>query len=418
MIACVVISAQAWGQVANSTFTRFGIGENYSNALANTQGMSGIGVSHPQTWFINNQNPALLTYNRFTSFQMGLLAESRRIKKDNISEKMVGGNLNYLAIAFPVLPKSTYVTKWSTSIGLMPYSSLNYKVEFTDEIEGSTNPAKVVEEGSGGITQLYWSNGVRITNEISAGLKASYLFGAIDKIHKLQPQDDEPGGATLVSAAEIKSIVKDFSFSLGGSYSKDSLWGKDYRVSVGATYSFATDLNTKVVSKYAILNTGSDTIASSPSTRYTGQTHLPASLSTGISLSNTKWVVGTEFNYQDWSSFRRPDAFQDNLQEAWKIALGGEYTPDPLAVEGFLTRTTYRLGVSTEKCPYLVNGKTVKDTGVNFGFSLPAGRSSLDIAFKFGKRGNKTDNLISENYFKVFFGITFNDKWFIRRRFD
>jgi len=60
----------------------------------------------------------------------------------------------------------------------------------------------------------------------------------------------------------------------------------------------------------------------------------------------------------------------------------------------------------------------VRDYGATFGLSIPAGRSSLDIAAKFGKRGNVSTTLLEENYFRIFFGITFNDQWFIKRKFD
>ena len=71
-----------------------------------------------------------------------------------------------------------------------------------------------------------------------------------------------------------------------------------------------------------------------------------------------------------------------------------------------------------EEHPFLANGNPVKDVGINFGFSMPAGRSSLDFAFRYGKRGDKGENVLEERYFKIFFGITFNDQWFIKRRFD
>lgn len=80
---------------------------------------------------------------------------------------------------------------------------------------------------------------------------------------------------------------------------------------------------------------------------------------------------------------------------------------------------TYRTGVSIEESPYLINGKPLKDLGINFGLSLPVSRvSSLDLAVRWGKRGNVSDNTIEETYFKIYFGVTFNDQWFIKRRFD
>jgi hypothetical protein len=98
--------------------------------------------------------------------------------------------------------------------------------------------------------------------------------------------------------------------------------------------------------------------------------------------------------------------------------LGGEYTIDPNTVENYLKRITFRTGLSLERYPFLANNKPVNDFGINFGLSLPAGRSSIDIAAKVGKRGNKDGNTLEESYFKIYFGLTFNDKWFIIRKFD
>jgi hypothetical protein len=98
--------------------------------------------------------------------------------------------------------------------------------------------------------------------------------------------------------------------------------------------------------------------------------------------------------------------------------LGGEITPDQLAVGNYLKRITYRAGFSYEKTPFAINNKQLTDLGINFGLSLPTGRSSLDFAFRAGKRGDKSVNVLEETYFKIYFGITFNDRWFIRRRFD
>jgi hypothetical protein len=411
VVVCVVISIQAGAQVANSPFTKFGIGENYTDALANTQGMGGVGVSHPQYWYVNNQNPALLVYNMFSTFQVGMMGESQKISSGSVTEKNIGGNLNYLTTAFPVKRD-----KWTTSLGLMPYTSMNYKVKFTKPIEGTNIYSNAEENGTGGLTQLYWSNGVKIYKDFSLGLKATYLFGALDKIYKFQPI--QIGTSPLISASEDKTVVNDFTFSLGGSYSKDSLIGP-LRVSIGAVYGFAANAKAKLINKISNITVAGDTLTSNNRSRSYGRLNIPPSITGGFSVSKgSRWMVGTQFHYQDWSSFSDVANINQNLQKSWSLALGGEYTPDATAVEGFFKRVTYRLGGSTEKSPFLVNDKPVKDTGINFGFSVPTGRSSIDLAFKVGKRGNKADNILEQNYFKIFFGITFNDQWFIRRKFD
>src|SRR3954470_4346855 len=90
VVVCVIISIQARAQVANSPFTKFGIGENYTDALANTQGLCGVGGSHPQYWYVNNQNPALLVYNMFSTFQVGIMGESQKISSGSVTEKNIG----------------------------------------------------------------------------------------------------------------------------------------------------------------------------------------------------------------------------------------------------------------------------------------------------------------------------------------
>src|SRR6185503_1667954 len=121
-----------------------------------------------QLFSINNQNPALLVYNYYTSFQAGALIESRTLTSDSANQKSVGGNLNYLVIAFPVK-----MNKWTTSVGLMPYSNVNYKIAYTDTVINSNTPMSVLEQGDGGLSQLYWSNGVRINKNFTVGLKAT-----------------------------------------------------------------------------------------------------------------------------------------------------------------------------------------------------------------------------------------------------
>jgi hypothetical protein len=414
LLSCILATATAWGQAARSPFTSLGIGESYGNALVNTQGMAGVGVSQPQFWYLNNQNPALLVYNTLTVFQAGMLIDSRKIRRDSVSEKSVGGNMNYLVTAFPIKP-----TRWTTSLGLMPYTSVKYKIQYTDVIKNSTDLVDVTEEGSGGLTQLYWSNGVRINKEIAVGVKAAYIFSSfIDTYQNRLASSTQPVNYT--AAIQEKSYVKDFAFSLGVSYSKDSLLSQQkYRFSVGGVVDFGTNLNTRKTDRLLRTTIVGDTIESVilPSSTK-GNIYIPPAFTAGVSLSRgARWTVGTEFSYQDWSTFKSVNKDDEGLGEAWRIALGAETTPDVLS-EKFIKRTTYRAGVSMQQYPFMANGNTVKDIGINFGLSLPAGRSSLDLAFKYGKRGNKTDNILEENYFKIYFGITFNDQWFIKRKFD
>jgi hypothetical protein len=413
LVSIVVGSFPVLSQTASSPFSRYGLGESYGNGLVHNQGMGGLGVSQPQYWFLNNQNPALLVYNSLTIFEAGLVVESRRLRNNTISEKNVGGNLNYLATAFPIKPG-----KWTTSLGLMPYSNVNYNFVYPGQVINSPNDTLSIEEmGSGGLTQLYWSNGVKILPELAIGLKATYVFGPMD--------DTYTNRVTNVSPYDIhynnRTLVKDFSFTAGVSYSKDSLGRRhDKRLSFGGTYAFRTNLGaTNTIKIFRTRAASTDTIERYVINQQKGRIRLPAALTVGVSYSKgLKWSIGTQLSYQNWGNFRSVNTDDEGLTKSWGAVIGGEITPDPLSLGSYLKRITYRTGVSYDQYPYLANGNSVKDFGINFGLSLPAGRSSLDFAFKVGKRGNKAENILEENYFKVYFGITFNDQWFIKRKFD
>ena len=58
------------------------IGEISDNSFANNLAMGGVGISNGSYWHLNNQNPAALVYNRFTTFEMGVASDVRQIVND------------------------------------------------------------------------------------------------------------------------------------------------------------------------------------------------------------------------------------------------------------------------------------------------------------------------------------------------
>lgn len=423
LLSFIGFSSAAIGQAASSPFSTYGMGMPYGNALIQNQGMGGVGVSQPQFWSVNNQNPALLVFNYNTTFQAGMLVEGRTIKSDTASQKGVYGNLNYLVIAFPVK-----AGKWTTSFGLMPFTNVNYKLAYTDDVISNTPPGlpvdtvAVIEQGSGGLNQFYWSNGVRIHDNFSIGLKATYVFGSVERDYSnlLDENYSDPDAPVpfIVGIAD-QTYVKDFMFSGGLSYSQDSIGKKhDYRLSAGLVYSFATDLRANKTTVVERRVTSGSPVTSDTLITNRGNVSVPSGLTVGLSLSRgSKWTAGVEFTAQDWSEFKTMNNDDERLANAWRIAAGGEYTPDAIS-NNYLKRISYRVGFSYEKSPILVNNHPLNDIGINFGFSCPTGSSSLDWGFRLGKRGDKAETILEESYYKIYFGISFNDRWFIKRKFD
>jgi hypothetical protein len=414
-----LISIEVNGQAARTPFSAFGYGEYVGESLVNGQGMAGTGVSNPQVWYLNNQNPALLVNNRITVFQAGLVGENRRLYSDTLKEKSRNGNLNYLTLGFPVKRnKKTGEIQWATAIGLMPYSRVNHSLDFIDSINGQ----QVInfDRSVGGFNQFYWSNGVRLNKYINVGLKTSMMFSSIISDYGNLLNDPGQADKYLINVHEILS-VRGIKFTPALSFRKDSIASK-YTFSFGATY----ELKSNISSKLAQVMERKDlqgNVLQKPDTVIdnSGKIAFPQRLVAGISFGRLdKWMLASDFTFTKPSSSTLtvgPDQYA--VQNGWRLSVGAELTPDVRSLSSYLKRVTYRTGVSTEHGTYLVNGNAVKDFGINFGLSFPVNRiSSLDVAFRVGQRGDKKLNGIEENYFKVYFGVTFNDQWFIKRRFD
>ncbi|MBX2899775.1 MAG: hypothetical protein KF775_08990 [Cyclobacteriaceae bacterium] len=413
---CLLVSGVLNAQVANTPFSFRGLGDYYGNALAHNQGMAGVGVSNPQYFYLNNQNPALLVFNRFTVFEGGFIGQHNTIKGNGASEKSGNGNLNYLMMGLPIK-----MGKWSSSFGISPYSGVNYRTNYRDQIVGTTEEVEVEETGKGGLNQVFFANGVALSKTFSVGLRASYLFSSIVNEYTNTLTDASSPIAYSPSIYQ-RLYIKDFAFTTGISYHKDSLFQKNYRFNVGAVYNFKSKLNAEYFTRIERKNlSGTVTDSTTLINNVPGTVVLPQSVTVGISFGRgERWMMGVDFNYFKNSLFRDYFGNSQNATDSWRLSIGGETTPDPMALSNYLKRITYRTGVSLEKYPYFINGKPVQDFGINFGFTMPVSRiSSLDFAVKVGRRGTQQEHTLEENYIKLYFGVTINDQyWFIKRRFD
>lgn len=326
MVFCLVLLAgsNVFAQGTKSPYSSFGIGESYGSALVHNQGMSGLGLSQPQFWYINNQNPALLVYNSFTVFGLGLVGEQRQISSNTDSETVQGGTLNYLAIAFPIK-----YGKITTSLGLTPYTNINYKVIYDEPIIGSQETATVVEAGNSGLTQLYWSTGFRVHKDMALGIKASYLFGSVNNVYEAVIQDDEQQ-VPFITGIQENTYAKGITLGTGFSYSKDSLFNKNYRFSVGATYDVKGNINADLETElYKLSSFNGDTLSSNRIRNQSGKLRLPTALGVGVSFGkDRKWNIGIDYYQQDWSNFRSLNEDESGLDTSWKLTAGGEFTPD------------------------------------------------------------------------------------------
>ncbi len=408
----ILISKVSVSQSALSTYSALGIGDLSSLSLIQNQAMGGIGISKGSIWYLNNMNPALLPHNSLTVFEAGIIGDFKKVSTSELTENISNFNLNYLATAFPMKPG-----KWTLSLGLRPYSSVHYDFNSTGIIENTNIMVNINDTGSGGFNQFYMGNGFMITDNLSVGIKATYLFSSIIKESSTAILD------SVISSSIIPNVfnrvsVSDFKFEGGIAYSKTL--NSKLNLNLGLVYDFKAKLKAKRLQSIELLNQVGTIAQTDTLENEKGTIELPSGLQFGLSLNNgLKWTAGVEARIQDWSKYKNIDNSNEGLDRSFGISVGGEVTPNPSAIENYIARVTYRLGFNYDKTQYVYKGRQIDEIGINFGWSLPVSRfSSVDLGFKYGRRGSTDNGLVREEFFKIYFGITFNDRWFVQRRFN
>lgn len=411
LISCVLKAQNTY-----SPYTVFGVGDLQGMDLVHNLAMGGVGISTPSPFHLNNKNPALLTYNRVVVFETAVTLEQKDLSTEELTQQNTAGGLGYLAFGFPVIRDV-----WTMSLGLMPYSIVNYESRDLGFVPGTDTNLNTTFNGSGGITQAYFASGVKVLKGLSVGFRAAYLFGSIR-----QETEFFVANTSYLSANVTRNAFSDITFGFGAAYSLELKKDLNY-LNFGITYDLGGAQNVSRLERLERRDLSGDPQSPVDEPPYLviddleGSVDLPASVGFGIGFEKRlKWTIAADFSTGKWSEYRGFDGETEGLGDRTEIAVGGSYIPDPFAVGNYMKRVTYMLGFNYQKTPYLVNQQEIDDFGINFGVTFPLRNiSRLSLAFKVGERGTTDNDLIQERYYRAYLGITVNDnKWFIRRKFD
>lgn len=424
LFTLATLSTQAQTTV-QSPYSKFGIGNLKGSALPQLRGMGNIstGIYRSSSYDnINTQNPASYAGINFTVLDIGMAGTASTLKTSNLTEKNFNSTLSHLNLAFPITNKS------ALSFGILPYSELGYNFKNSVQVGNNASnykTANYIYSGEGGLSNAYIGYGIQLGEHFRVGLNAEYLFGNLIQSSATE-YVNEPG--SLNSKNQSKNSVSGVNFNYGLQY--DIPLDKKTTLTIGYSGTAPSKFHSEL-SKYSTIYrtdmTGAEQAAIDTLDYIeNGKTNLklPLTNSFGFSIhKENKWLVGADYRMGQWSKMSINNINQ-NLTNTQGFSVGGQFTPDITAINGYFKRVDYRLGFSYDKTYVQMNGQNINQTAFTFGLGLPLSsyaRSSfykLNLSTEIGKRGKIGNGLIQEGFINFHLGFMLNDRWFQRFKFD
>ncbi len=395
----------------SSPYSYYGIGlTNFKGTVAN-RSMGGISI-YNDSIHVNLQNPSAYGRLKLTNYAIGASHDRIKLESSTASDRAKITSLDYLALGLPL------GGNFGIGIGLIPYTSVGYRIlDVAEETASRLN-------GRGGMNKVFLSAGYAFNDHFSIGVDANYNFGNFQN-RRTVIRD----GIQLGTRDVNRSDIKGFNFNFGADFR--TMVSDALQLNLSGTYSPAIGLkseNFREISTIAFVNTGevvTDTRELNvEDTNFT----YPSRLMLGAGLGKPRhWFIGAEYvrvgasSYEDSFSFRNDGG---EFEDASQFKIGGFFIPEFNSYTSYFKRVVYRGGFRYDGTGLIIDNESIKEFGISFGLGLPVGLnandpfSNVNLGIELGQRGTKDSGLIQENFLKISIGLSLNDKWFTKRRFN
>ncbi len=411
---CLLFSLVSLAQEGTSSpYSFYGIGDVRFKGTIESRSMSGIQVEQDSI-HVNLDNPASYSNLKLTTFTVGGTYNLTTLKNDSSSEKAKRTTFDYLAVGLPM-------GKLGIGFGLIPYSSVGYKINSysTEDEETSSR-----DYANGGVNKAFFAASYKLLRNLNLGANVDYNFGRIETTN-IKAVNGVVTGTREINNADLSGV----NFNVGAMY--QAKLNKKLNLFTSLSYKIESKLtsnNTRDVATVSFTSGYDYTVVQSADQETSKvKLTLPSELKFGLGIGESKkWLVGaqvisaSEGNLANTYNTNASSSVTVSYDKAMKYSLGGYFIPNYGSFSNYFKRIVYRAGLKYEETGLIVNSQSIKDKGFSVGLGLPitGSFSNVNFGFEFGKRGTTSAGLIQENYAKFSVGLSFNDRWFVKRKFD
>ena len=415
------LAAQTNG--SNSPYSRYGLGLLSDGGNAFNKGMAGTAYGFRYGAQLNTKNPASLSAIDSLSlvFDLGVSLQRATFKQGGSTASANNTAIDYVTAGFRAAPGL------GMAVGLAPYTTIGYSTTRSQTVQGSTDGTTQTEtySGDGGLREVFYALGWSPVKPLSVGLKAGYLWGEMEHTVKMAFSDNSVSS----NRQKYSSYVRTYKVDFGVQYTQAI--GKADWLTLGLSYGLGHDIAAS--SNYYNQKYVSSTLTAADTLRVSSAYSMPHTFGAGLTWNHRNSLyVGADYTLQKWGSAKMPELVdadgygtldyrtaKGSLTDMHRMSVGLEYVPNAEGVQ-WRKRIRYRAGFSYATPYFKVGGQDgPRDYTASFGVALPImnmhnNRSVLNVSAQYERVQPKVSGMISENYFRLSIGLTFNERWFMK----
>lgn len=429
LLLALATTATATAQTngSNSPYSRYGLGLLNDRTGALATGMAGTAYGIRGGRITNIKNPA--SYSAVDSltflFDAGMSLQNGNFNENGQKVNAHNTSIDYVTGSFRA------AKHLGISLGMIPYSTIGYKMSTESTFDTSTGEVTETDSysGDGGLHEAYLGVGWEPFRGFSFGVNAGYLWG--DMTHTISASYSESSFNTR--RRQYTTDIRTYKVDFGIQY-EQRINARNSFV-LGLTYGLGHDVDRKSY-YYDQVYTSSSTYVGDPLTCNNAY-QLPHTFGVGLAWNyDNRLNIGFDYTQQKWGDVKMPvvgtgsdgnyvyEAVKGQYKDMHKYSLGAQYTPNPTGLK-WRDHINYRLGFSYTSPYTRVNGSDgPSDFLVSAGVAVPlvsmySERSCmLNVSLQWEHVKPKFSTQVKENYLRICLGISFNEPWFRKWQAD
>lgn len=361
-----------------------GYGLEVSGLNAREKAMGEAGMASVNKMGPSIPNPSRTAWNEKTSFSATFDSDLDWLRDEDRSNRSTTFLIPDIALNFQ--------TRLPLNFGLYYRQRFHRNFSFTPEAQSDSEAVQSFST-EGGLYELSATVAYAPLNWLAVSVGYNFLLGR-DRYIESATFDQNSKNPDLFNGANLKGDT--VSVRSTGAYPSVSLTVRQKTWSLAAAASLEADLD-------RTLTRGVTAVSSAQ--KSTDTRTLPWSMQVGAAYKPAaRQTLAADFAWESWD-----ESGNDALNPAFKAGLGYEFQGSGTTYEAYYRKMALRGGLGFERL-YL---DETNQYYVTLGTGLPLGRrgNMLDIALKYGHRGDLENNLWTEDFLKVSATLTGVSVW-------